>query len=67
MYLVGGLVGASAAGAIGTSWGSALAMWIGAAVWWSQLRAALRELATSPSQPRGSSSTEVDHAETRIS
>lgn len=42
-YLGGGLAGAAVAGALGTSWGSALAMWFGAAVWWLQLRAGMRE------------------------
>ncbi|HEX2132766.1 MAG TPA: hypothetical protein VHH15_14535, partial [Actinophytocola sp.] len=41
-YLGGGLAGAFAAGAEGASWGSAVAMWCGAAVWWWQLRAGLR-------------------------
>lgn len=45
-YLGGGLTGAFVAGALGTSWGSAIAMWLGAAVWWFQLRAGLRELET---------------------
>ncbi|MGH3938150.1 MAG: hypothetical protein ACRDTG_05875 [Pseudonocardiaceae bacterium] len=51
-YLTGGLVGAAVTGeALGASWGSTLAMWLGAAVWWIQLRAGLRELATP--QPTG--------------
>ncbi len=44
MSLVGGLAGATVAGAVGMSWGSALAMWVGAVVWWSQLRAGVRDL-----------------------
>jgi O-antigen/teichoic acid export membrane protein len=51
VYLVCGLAGAFAFGAIGTVCGAALATWIGGAVGWWQLRAALRESshATSPS------------------
>jgi len=64
MFLTGGIAGATVAGAFGTSWGSAVAMWLGAAVWWFQLRAGVREVATSSTE---SSSTEVNHDETRIS
>ncbi len=42
-YLGGGLAGAFVAGAVGASWGSTTAMWCGAALWWLQLRAGLRE------------------------
>jgi len=42
-YVTGGLAGATVAGALGAAWGSALAMWLGAAVWWTQLRSGLRE------------------------
>ncbi|WP_091671148.1 hypothetical protein [Amycolatopsis marina] len=42
-YLGGGLAGATIAGALGASWGSAIAMWCGAAIWWGQLRVAHRE------------------------
>ena len=37
------LVGAVAGGAVGTMWGSAAAGWIGALLFWWQLRAALKE------------------------
>jgi len=51
-YLTGGLAGAAMAGALGASWGSTLAMWLGVAVWWVQLRAGLRELAArQPTDP----------------
>jgi O-antigen/teichoic acid export membrane protein len=43
-FVTGGLIGAAVAGALGSSWGVALATLFGAAVWWSQLRAGLREL-----------------------
>ncbi len=36
--LVAEVAGAAAAGAIGAAWGSAAGMWIGAAVWWRELR-----------------------------
>ncbi|WP_230423156.1 hypothetical protein [Prauserella cavernicola] len=42
-YLGGGLVGAVLAGALGASWGSTIAVWCGAVVWWWQLRAGLAE------------------------
>ncbi|MEU4115560.1 hypothetical protein AB0F71_13815 [Kitasatospora sp. NPDC028055] len=42
-YLGGGLGGAAAAGTVGSAWGVATATACGAAVWWLQLRAALRE------------------------
>ncbi|MFF3111033.1 hypothetical protein ACFVSN_17800 [Kitasatospora sp. NPDC057904] len=42
-YLGGGLGGAAAAGTVGSAWGVAGATACGAAVWWLQLRAALRE------------------------
>jgi O-antigen/teichoic acid export membrane protein len=42
-YLGFGLTGAWLGGAVGMSWGSTIAMWLGAGLWWLQLRAALRE------------------------
>ncbi|MFF2149289.1 hypothetical protein [Kitasatospora sp. NPDC058190] len=42
-YLGGGLGGAAAAGTAGSAWGVATATACGSAVWWLQLRAALRE------------------------
>lgn len=42
-YLGFGLVGAALGGAVGMSWGSTTAMWLGAGLWWLQLRAALRD------------------------
>ena len=42
-YVGGGLTGAAIAGALGSSWGSATAMWCGAVVWWLQFRAAMNE------------------------
>ena len=66
-YVVGGLAGAGAAGALGSSWGVALATLFGAAVWWWQLRAGLREHAaqqptTLPTAPEA----QLDHEETRL-
>jgi O-antigen/teichoic acid export membrane protein len=44
LYVVGGLAGAAAAGAMGTMWGAAIASWAGALVfWWWELSMALRE------------------------
>jgi len=42
-YLGGGLGGAAMAGTVGAAWGSAAANICASAVWWLQLRAALRE------------------------
>ncbi|MER6910498.1 hypothetical protein ABT354_02320 [Streptomyces sp. NPDC000594] len=42
-YVGGGLGGAAAAGTVGSAWGVAAATISGSAVWWLQLRAALRE------------------------
>ncbi|MFJ9775015.1 hypothetical protein ACIRVF_27835 [Kitasatospora sp. NPDC101157] len=42
-YLGGGLGGAALAGTVGSAWGVATATACGSAVWWRQLRAALRE------------------------
>jgi len=47
-YLGFGLVGAAMGGAVGMSWGSTIAMWLGAGMWWLQLRVALRERAPEP-------------------
>ncbi|GAA3482144.1 hypothetical protein [Streptomyces yanii] len=42
-YVSGGLGGAAAAGTVGSAWGVAAATVSGSAVWWLQLRSALRE------------------------
>ncbi|MGW3496862.1 hypothetical protein [Streptomyces sp. NPDC001020] len=42
-YLGGGLGGAAVAGTVGASWGAATANICASAVWWLQLRSALRE------------------------
>lgn len=42
-YVTGGLGGAVAGGVVGSAWGAAAASVCGSAVWWLQLRAALRE------------------------
>lgn len=42
-YVGGGLGGAAVAGTVGSAWGVAAATSIGSAVWWLQLRSALRE------------------------
>jgi O-antigen/teichoic acid export membrane protein len=65
-YVTGGLGGAAVAGALGSSWGVALATVVGAAVWWWQLRAGLRELDAAPG-PAVSSSTTANHEEMRTS
>ena len=47
-YLGFGLIGAVLGGAVGMSWGSTTAMWLGAGLWWLQLRAALRDHTPEP-------------------
>jgi hypothetical protein len=47
-YLGFGLAGAALGGAVGMSWGSTAAMWLGAGLWWLQLRAALRDHTPEP-------------------
>lgn len=42
-YVGGGLGGAAAGGAVGSAWGVAAATLVSSAVWWLQLRTALRE------------------------
>jgi O-antigen/teichoic acid export membrane protein len=43
IYLVCTVVGTFADGLEGSAWGLALGTWVGALVWWGQLRAALRD------------------------
>ena len=43
IYLVCTVVGTFADGVEGMAWGLALGTWVGALVWWGQLRAALAE------------------------
>ncbi|WP_033330588.1 membrane protein [Streptomyces novaecaesareae] len=50
-YLGGGLGGAALAGTAGSAWGVAAATVSGSAVWWLQLRAALREHRHDPEVP----------------
>ncbi|MET8330633.1 hypothetical protein [Streptomyces sp. NPDC005181] len=47
-YVSGGLGGAAVAGTVGSAWGVAAATVSGSAVWWLQLRSALREHAQEP-------------------
>ncbi len=66
-YVTCGLAGAAVAGALGSSWGIALATLISATVAWSQLRAALRDhLARHPTTPPAAPRAEPDHEETRL-
>jgi len=51
LYVVGSLAGAASGGAVGTMRGAAVGMWIGALVFWLQLRAALRESRTVSTGP----------------
>jgi O-antigen/teichoic acid export membrane protein len=66
-YVVGGLTGAAAAGALGSSWGIAFATLFAAVVWWWQLRAGLREHnARQPSTPGAAPGSQLDYDESRI-
>ncbi|MFF7312172.1 hypothetical protein [Streptomyces sp. NPDC008137] len=47
-YVAGGLGGAALAGTVGSAWGVAAATLAGSAVWWLQLRSALRERLKEP-------------------
>ena len=47
-YVGGGLGGAVRAGTAGSAWGAAAATVSGSAVWWLQLRSALRERRPDP-------------------
>jgi O-antigen/teichoic acid export membrane protein/capsular polysaccharide biosynthesis protein len=51
LYLGCGLLGALQGGALGTTRGVALATWIGALLWWRQLRVAMRERSIPTSLP----------------
>jgi hypothetical protein len=42
-YVLCGVAGAFAGGALGTMWGSAVAAWIGSLLFWWELRGALRD------------------------
>jgi O-antigen/teichoic acid export membrane protein len=52
LYVVLGLLGAVYHGAVGTSEGVAVAMWLATGVWWWQLRQGLREAAALPVDDR---------------
>ena len=53
IFLVCGLVGAYFDDALGTVRGAAVATWVGALVWWWQLRLAMRESDQIPSRTKG--------------
>src|SRR5215471_6356054 len=52
IYVAIGVAGAAAGGAVGTMWGAAVAAWIGAVLFWWELRAALRESRSEPAESR---------------
>jgi O-antigen/teichoic acid export membrane protein len=58
-YVIGGVTGAVLGGAVGSAWGTATAVLFGAAVWWAQLRIALREHAAAPAVPVTAENEEV--------
>jgi O-antigen/teichoic acid export membrane protein len=51
VYVSCGLVGAVVAGALGSTWGAAVATLFGAVLWWAQLNAGLREHTATPAAP----------------
>jgi O-antigen/teichoic acid export membrane protein len=58
-YVIGGVTGAVLGGALGSAWGTATAVMFGAAMWWVQLRIALREHAAAPAIPVVAENEEV--------
>jgi O-antigen/teichoic acid export membrane protein len=64
IYIVGGVTGAYADGAVGTVYGVAIAVWIGAGVWWWQLNHALRGVSVKP-DPRSTGRPSGRHARVR--
>lgn len=53
LYLGLGIAGAYLDGAAGTVWGAAIATWVGATLWWTQLNTALQEYAARSSRAAG--------------
>ena len=65
VYVVGGIAGAAAAGALGSRWGVAIATLLGAGVWWWQLHAGLREHPRAdPAAPVVAPGAPHDHGDT---
>lgn len=60
LLIVCGLAGAFLYGAAGTMWGTAIASWIGAALFWLQLRTALHEAAAAAGHGRHRGGTRRD-------
>ena len=52
LYVICGLIGAVIDGAAGTMYGAAVASWIGALLFWMQLRHALRDSQNAPATPQ---------------
>jgi hypothetical protein len=52
MYVILGLTGAAVGGVVGTTEATALAIWLGALVWWWQLHGAMRESGLLPAGGR---------------
>jgi O-antigen/teichoic acid export membrane protein len=53
LYLGLGVAGAYLDGAAGTVWGAAIATWVGATLWWTQLDTALQEYAARSARTAG--------------
>jgi O-antigen/teichoic acid export membrane protein len=53
-YVAAALIGAALGGAVGAVSGTAVAVWIGAALWWWQLHVAMREYEANPAVVPGS-------------
>jgi O-antigen/teichoic acid export membrane protein len=65
VYLVGGVLGAYFYGATGTVYGVAIAVWIGAGVWWWQLNRALKGASAASRDDRSASRSSGRHARGR--
>ena len=64
IYLGCTLTGAYLGGAAGTAYGAAVATGLGAVIWWSQLRVAMRDSDKIPARGRNSSSRKARSGET---
>jgi len=66
LFVVCGLAGAAVGGAFGTMCGAAVASWIGALLFWLQLRHALRERDKVSVEPRPGAAVSTDRTASRL-
>lgn len=65
VYVGGGVLGAYVDGAVGTVYGVAIAVWIGAGVWWWQLQRGLRAASNASPDSRSAGRSSGRHAKAR--